>query len=305
MSKGGGSEQTTTNMPLPEQYEQLKKYWAEAGAMYQQPLEQYGGSTVSSRDQLSLDARDLVGGLGQEEYREAGRGFMTDVLGGEFMGGQGSNPLLDQKFQVMSDRISESYNRIVAPGTAGRFGAAGRSSSIGYDKAEGQDQRNLTEGLGRVATDVYYGDYNNRMQDRMAALGMLPGFAATDRADIGEKRAQGMVEENYSQRQLDDLIAKFNFGQLEPEARLDRFGGRVSNSLGFGTSTQTGSTSSGSAMTLGIMGLLGTLGGAALGGPVGASLGGMLAGGMGGGGGGGGGFNQGAMGYTELMDMWR
>jgi hypothetical protein len=284
MSKDGGTETTeTTSKPLPEQYEQLKTFWAESGRMYQNPTEQFGGQRIAGRDPLSTGARDRVGALGTEEYRENATGFLGDVLGGEFMGGPGDNPALDAKFQAMSDRIGESYNRIIRPGTAGRFGQAGRSTSMAHSRAEGQDQRNLGEALGRTSADVYYADYNNRMRDRMSALGLVPAIAGQERADIGEQRAQGMVEENYAQRQIDDIMARFNFDQAEPESRLNRFGGRVANNLGFGfnTSSTTGAGGGGTPLALGLMGLLGTLGGAAIGGPAGAMVGGTVAGGLG------------------------
>lgn len=231
------STTTTTNKPLKGQLSELKKFWKEAGTLYDQGgMEYFPGSTVAERDPFSLAARGAVAELGQSEYMNSAESYMGDVLGGRFIGE--SNPYLDDKFQVMSDRISDQYKRIVAPTTATRFGAAGRMGSPAYNKAMNMDQLNLTEGLGRLATDVYYGDYQQE-RDRMdRAMAAVPGFRGAQYGDINMMRQEGALGQQYEQAQLQDQIERFNFEQMEDEMRLDRYGSRVANNLGFGTSTQ-------------------------------------------------------------------
>jgi hypothetical protein len=283
MSSGTTTTETESK-PLPEQYEQIKKFWEESGRLYDTPLQDFPGSQVGQRDDASIRAGEMTEGLAGQEFKQSGYDFMNQTLQGDFMGGPGENPTLDAKWSAMSDRIGESYNRIVAPGTASRFAGAGRSGSMANMKSEGQDQRNLSEGLGRTQADIYYGDYNNRMRDRMQALGLMPAVSSVGYQDISENRKQGVIEENYTQRLLNDQVRRFNFAQLEPEQRLDRFGQRVNQNNGWGVNTSTAPDNSGQAIGLGVLGAATTLAGTALGGPLGGALASTVTGAAGGGG---------------------
>ena len=231
---GGTSTETTTNKPLPGQYEELKKFWAGAGDLFDKPLQQFSQSSVAERDPNSIAAGRMTGGLGSEDYRKYAEQFITQNLRGDFRGGPGENPELDAQFASMSDQIGESYNRIISPGTNSRWAAAGRGTSPGFMRAAGQDQKNL--------------------------------------GDIEQRRTQGGIEENYQQRLLDDLIQKFNFNQLEPEQRLDRYGARVGTNLGFGEQQTQSPDNSGLSIGLGAMGMLGKLGAASMMGPAAAAI---------------------------------
>jgi hypothetical protein len=271
----GTTETKSENKPLPEQYEQLKRYWSEAGRMYDQPLQDFPGSQVGQRDAASIRAGQMTEDLAGQEFKQSGYDFMGQVLDGDFMGGPGGNPTLDAKWSAMSDRIGESYNRITAPGDASRFAQAGRSNSMANVRSRGQNERNLGESLGRTQADIYYGDYNNRMQDRMSALGLMPSVASVGYQDIAENRKQGVIEEDYQQRLLNDQVRRFNFGQMEEEQRLDRFGQRVNSNNGWGTTTNQQPDNSGMAIGLGVLGAATTLAGS-FAGPLGAAAGGMI-----------------------------
>lgn len=256
------STETTTSKPLEEQYAQLKNMWGGAENLYNNHrMDYYGESTVGGRDDLSIAARDATAQLGSTpDYTDSAKQFLGQVMGGDFMGGPGQNPMLDEKFKVMSDRIGEQYNQITAPSTATRFAGAGRSGSDAYRNAMGQNERNLGESLGRTATDVYYGDYNNRMQDRMQGLGATTALRGMEYGDIGQMRGQGAIEEQYGQRQLDDSINRFNFNQQETENRFDRYAGRVGQPNSWGTNVKQ--TTGGGGVGAGILGMLGKVGGA-------------------------------------------
>lgn len=264
------STTTTVNKPLPEQYEGLKEFWSLARDRADIPYEFFPGSTVAERDPLSMQAREMTAMLGQDDYTDAAKGFVGQVLGGEYLKSRGQNPYLDERFSVMADRMNDAYSRITAPSLASRFGAAGSVGGSGYEMGLQANERSLGEALGRTATDVYYGDYENRMQDMFRAVGMTPMLRNMEYGDIGQTRQQGAIEENYLQRLLQDQISRFNFNQQEPDMRLDMLGQRMSTPSGYGTQTQetrmpnTGGLSIG----LGLLGMLGTLGGAALMGPL-------------------------------------
>lgn len=264
------SDQTETRserQPLPEQYDRLRdSIWPRADALSDRPLEFFPGSTVGERDVLSSYAHDMTRGLGGVDYTDAAKDMLGSVMGGDYVGVRGSNPLLDDRFNVMADRVGESFNRITAPSTATRFAGAGRSGSGAYNAAMDQNQRQLGRTLGELATNVYYDDYNRRIDDQFKALGLTPSIRNLDYGDIGQMRAQAGIEEAYDQRLVDDRVARFNFAQQEPESRLDRYLARIIQPGGYGitTETMTSPNTTGLALGLGAMGLAGTLGGAAL-----------------------------------------
>lgn len=267
----GETSQSSTSEPLPEQYDRLRGnlgglpegIWGEADRLYQDAKQYFPGSTVGQRDQASGTARSLTAGLSDVDYTNDARDFMGQTLRGEFMGGPGQNPMLDERFAQMSGRIGEQYNRIVAPGTSSRYAGAGRINSAAYRKSVDQDQVGLGRALGETATNVYYADYENRMDDRMSALGLTPGMRAVEHADINQNRQQGGIEEGYYQRLLNDSISRFNFNQNEPEGRLDRYQSRIMNPGGMGTTTSSMTSPDNTLLSLGLglFGLGGSLGG--------------------------------------------
>ena len=273
---GESSEKTETNStPLPEIYERLQQVgWPAVDDMFSAQKEFYPNSTVVNRDRFSGAARDLTSEYfghdtaGGPTTAEASKAFHGDVIGGAFMGGPGSNPMLDERFKVMSDRISESYKRIVGPQTATRFAAAGRTGSGAYNAAIDMDQRNLGETLGRTATDVYYGDYENRMRDRMQALGMGGLVQGMQMNEIGATRQQGMIEEDWDRQYLNEDIARHDFSQNEMDVRLDQFLNRLGQSgAGFGrntTKTQSSNGNIGAQIGLGLLGSATSLAGAGM-----------------------------------------
>lgn len=281
MGKGGGESQTTS-VPWGPQADQLRDFFAQAGQRSQIPLEYFPGSTVAGRDRQSVLARQQTEGLGSSAYRQSGQQYIGQVLGGDFM--KAGNPHLDDTFDALSSKVTETFNRNVMPGVNSRFAGAGRSGSSAHGLSAGAAQGQLADSLSEIGSKIYYGDYENRTRDRMQALALSPAIQGLEYQDIGQRRGQGMVEENYMQSLLNDSISRFNFNQTEPEARLDRFGNRVGGGANsFGATTQTGGGNSG-ALGAGILGLLGTIGGSffgapGVGGAIGSGLGSLFGGG--------------------------
>jgi len=245
--ESGSSQSETISKPTPERAEAIKKFLAMATNQSDVPLEFFGGNTVAGRDSSSIDARRQVEGLGGEGYRTSATSYLGDVLDGKFMGPQGENPLLDDRFDMLAKRVEEQQKRIVQPGLQTRFAGSGRSFSDAKDKAFQQNDRDVTRELGDIGTGIYYEDYNRRMADRQQAVGLTSSLQGLEYQDIGQRRQQGAIEEDYNQRLLNEDINRFNFNQTEPEQRIDRFGNRVQKNLGFGTNNTQGSTGTGDA----------------------------------------------------------
>jgi len=187
------------------------------------------------------------------------------------MGGQGQNPQLDAMYEMMSRKIGQQYNRTVQPGITSRFAGSGRLGSPAEMHARGVAQEGLGQALGDTATQLYYGDYQNRMQDRMTALGMAPGIAGMDRADIGLQLQGGAIDESYQQSLINDQMQRYQFGQTERYAALGQYAQTISGISGnYSTTTSTGMPGQSGAQTgvgigMGVLGIIASLytGGAA------------------------------------------
>lgn len=240
MGKDGSETTETKNVPWGPQGEQLERGYDWSRELSQIVKQYFPGQTVGGRDRLSIEARGMTGQLGGEEYRQQGEDYLTQILRGDFMQVGGENPYLDQLSDVYGNKAREQYQRSTAPTNFSRFAGAGRSSSDAMNKAMGQSNREFSEGLTRANAAIYKGDYDMRRDERFRALGMMPMMQGMSMNDIGQRRQQGAIEENYLQRLLNSDIDRFNFGQGEEDVRLDQFMQRISGNMGFGSrSSQT------------------------------------------------------------------
>ena len=244
----------------------LSSAWAASIAAsrdrFNDPLQFFTGSTVGERSadtgvsqQLT---RELLNGNRASDYAND---FLGQVAGGDFMQPGGGNPYLDDTFDVLSDRIGEKFNQIVTPTVNSRFAASGRSGSPAAGRARGRTDETLARELGELGTQIYYGDYEQRLGDRFSAAQLAPSLDQNELGLIGSVGAVGADNENYTQRLVNDAIQRFNFAQNEPEVRLDSYINRVQGAAGgYGTNQQVVPTgdSTGSAIA-GVAGILTTL----------------------------------------------
>lgn len=88
----------------------------------------------------------------------------------------GSNPYLDDVYNVASNRMTESFNEATMPSIAAQFGGAGRTGSEAHASAAGRASAELAEGLQGLAGDIYAPAYEaerNRMIQAASSLGQL------------------------------------------------------------------------------------------------------------------------------------
>ena len=207
---------------------------------------QFASSPMSSYGQLTPQA-DYLSGI-----RE---GITSDVLGSvqsQFggMGRTGTSPMAQQ---AVARGVTQAYAPIAA-----QLGSQER----------GREQAGMESAYGR----------------QLQAAGQLPGMQqAMDmrrRGAIADLGGVGSAYENLAQRQLQDQIARFQFGQQAPINALNQYAGLISPIAG-GFPTSVGTQPGGSSLATG---LGGALSGAALGSYVpglGTGLGALIGGGVG------------------------
>jgi hypothetical protein len=174
---------------------------------------------------------------GTEGIARAGNGITgaagnlaTQTLSGGFLG---SNPWLDQTF----NRAALGTQNQLASQFAGR----GRNISASQDLRSGQ--------LNDLATQIYGGAYDAERNRQQQVLGMSPGLAQGQYADLDRLLGVGQMQEGYQQQNLD---ARGN--------ALDQYMQRVGGNMGTTIKTSGGGNQFGGILG-GILGLGGLLGG--------------------------------------------
>jgi hypothetical protein len=136
-----------------------------------------------------------VGGAGNQQ--------LAQTAGGGFLG---SNPYLDQMFDVASGRAGEAFNEQTMPGIAAQFGSAGRTGGGIHQQVAGNAARQFGRDLQGMASDIYAPAYESE-RDRMinaaqgasgAGLGAaglgVDTFGQYNQADLGRR---GLASSQY------------------------------------------------------------------------------------------------------------
>jgi len=263
---GGGTDTTQETTPWGPYKDLHKFYTNEVQGAYGDEKSFFPGSTVEARSGDTAMSYDMLREFTtKNELGGQMSGFLGDVMGGQYMPGADGNPYLDDVFDKQSRKVTEAYQTTVMPTINSRFAAGGRSGSYAAGGARRGADQTLGRTLADMGTDVYYGDYERRMGDRFKAAGMAPAAQGMELGNIGAMRALGADQENYEGRMLQEAIARFQFGQNESDMRLDQFGSRLGVGGGYGSATgsQSGGGDAGLSVGLGVLGMLGSVGGAA------------------------------------------
>lgn len=201
------------------------------------------------------------------------------------------NPYLNQMFGTAAGKVGKSFQDIVMPSIASRYGLAGRTGSGAEQQAYESAMGQLGETLGGLASDIYGRGYEAERARQIQAAGML-GQAYT--TGTGQQLgAIGGIQDAYAQMMKDrlmysqlapsmayaDISPLFDIGGQQrayqqelidaPLKRLQSIGALLQPGLGFGSQTTTTPYYTNPAM--GTMG--GAMAGYQMGGPWGALIG--------------------------------
>ena len=230
MSSGGGSQTTTQRTePYAPAEPFLQDILGEAQNIYRSGAGRqfFPGSTVvpfATQTQSALD-------LGQAAALEqAGPSQLMNLAGStisDFASGAGQNQYLDQ---IRSGITSDVMGNI-----ATQFGGMGRTGTS--PMAQQAAARGITQAYAPIASQLSQQERTRQL----AAAGQLPSLQqqmdARRFGGIGQLSGVGGAYENLAQRQLQDQIARFQFGQQAPGQALSQYAGLVSP-IGSGFPTQ-------------------------------------------------------------------
>jgi len=273
MSSGGGNQTTTQRTePYAPAEPFLQDILGEAQNIYRSGIGRqfFPGSTVvpfATQTQSALD-------LGQAAALEAaGPSQLMNLAGStisDFASGAGQNQYLDQ---IRSGITSDVMGNI-----ATQFGGMGRTGTS--PMAQQAAARGITQAYAPIAAQLSQAERSRQL----AAAGQLPSLQqqmdARRFGGIGQLSGIGGAYEDLARRQLQDQIARFQFGQQAPMSALQQYAGLVSPiGSGFPTSLTNapsnrpgtlggafGGAVAGSALPASFLGGYGTMIGAGLGG---------------------------------------
>ena len=293
MSSGGGNQTTTQRTePYAPAEPFLQDILGEAQNIYRSGIGRsfFPGSTVVPFAQQTQEALNLQQAAALEQAQTSPLQAQAAQTFGQFAASpQSSYGQLTPQADYLSG-IREGITSDVLGQVQSQFGGMGRTGTS--PMAQQAVARGVTQAYAPLAAQLASQErgreqsgmesaFGRQLQAAGALPGIQQGFDMRRRGAIADLGGVGSAYENLAQRQLQDQIARFQFGQTAPMQQLQQYAGLISPiASGFPTGINTGpGTQSG--------GLGGAFGGAVAGsaltstlGPAGP-IGGALLGGLG------------------------
>lgn len=272
-------QQTTgksETMPWVETQPYYKDIYSRGAALAERPTQYFPDSTVAARSPQEVLASEQMTNRATagSALARAGTENLRATAAGEFLNPE-TNPYLAQTFRDASSEVTRAYQTAVIPGLTSRFAGAGgagmvrdpntgelRFASGALRNAGTRAQDVLAQNLNELGTQIFGGNYQQERSRQLAAAGAAGEVAMQDYGDIEALAAAGRGDRGYAQAVLEDAIARFEFGQEEPWARVERFRNLISQPT-FSTTKSRNTMTDDYELIGSILGGAGSLGGIA------------------------------------------
>ena len=220
---GGGSEQTGTQTITNQIDPMLKPYvefgLGEARRLYEKPtpyapFQTYVSPSDATTKALSgIEQRALAG---SPLLREA-QAQSQKTISGDYLSG---NPFFTGAFQNATRDISNQFGQNIMD-IRSKLSSAGRYGSGAQTALEGRAAEGLATGLSDIAGKLAYQNYADERTRQQAATMAAPEMAQADYNDLSKLLSAGLAREGYSQAQIADQLARYQYQM--PESRLSTF----------------------------------------------------------------------------------
>jgi len=205
----GSSSQQSYVDPVQTRYlQQLYEDSSRIGAY------QYGPGRVSGFNENQNQAFDLARdrAVGGSATMRGAESELQRTLAGDYLNPD-SNPALAEYARRAGENFRGEVNALGSSmESMGRTGSG--AHQVGNDRA----QRNLSQGL----ANLYGGAYEAERGRMAGAVGQAGMFAENDYRDINALASVGAQQQGQSQRFLDDVVARYQFGQDRNYQALER-----------------------------------------------------------------------------------
>jgi len=219
---GGGGSSTTTQNIDPAILPYITYGLEEAKGLYQQTGPQYYPS-----DTYVPASAQTTSALSQAEARAkagsplvpAAQTQMQNVIQGNYLG---ANPYLSSAMSGAASAATQAYNDAIQ-GTRSGASQAGRYGSNAMFDQTSRAQQNLANALAQEAGRLMYQNYGAERGYQQQAVQQAPAMAMADYADINQLALTGQTYEDYAKDKLNADIARFEYGQNLPYAKLESY----------------------------------------------------------------------------------
>lgn len=213
---GGGESQTTTTQPPAYALPSLRYLTRRAESLARNdrlqfyPGQTYAGQAPETLQALGLQAERATAG---SPLIGAAQGQLYDTLSGRYLDPT-SNPAFQKGAQDIRAQVGGMFS------SAGRYGSGAMANQA-------------TEAMSDLAARTYESERQRQIQGMLFA----PQLANQDYYDIARLAEVGGAREGFDQKGIDEAMARFNFGEMEPWQRLQMFQGLISGIPGSVTTT--------------------------------------------------------------------
>ena len=251
---GGDTEQVsiaqTTSGDEPPAYAKpsLERVLAEAGSLFDTPSTYFPGQgyvDFSAPTRAALDAGEARAMAGSAinpalqasvlrglNFQNPATDMLTATARGDYV--SNGNPYLDAALQPAIDRVQGMYSRAGRLGSGANVGAITQATAPIYAQDYARE-RALQQQAQQSLASLSQADAG--IQQRSAQLS--PTATAMDYEDIGRLAGFGQVRETKAAEALADEMARFDFGQNEPQRRLQNYAALVKGGTVGGNRTNT------------------------------------------------------------------
>lgn len=245
-----------------------------------EPLQFFPGQTYAPQTEAELEQIQAL----MEAAQAWGGTVMAPWMGALQAPDVANNPYVTGMAEAIEGRVGRALEEDWLPAaTMGSWAAGDAPGGTGLDLTRGTALRGAADVMSENLADLYGGAYRAGLGAQQGALSMAPGMMGGAAGFYGQA---GGLERAEDQRAIDEEMARFQFGQLEPYQRAQLAAGTL---LPIGQGFPSMETTQVSTSTPSTFQQLASIGSLAMGGMGLAGMGpmaGMMGGGMGGMGGG-------------------
>jgi len=220
-SGGGGTSESRSELD-PTVRPFVEFGLGEAKNLYQTTTPEYfAGQTYVSPSAQTESALSLA-----EQQARAGspltQAALNQQLGtvqGQYLG---ANPYFEAAMRPAAQSATQAYNDAIkqAQSSAALTGRYGSNVSADLQNRAAQT---LASTLTNKAGELAYQNYANERARQEAAAVQAPQLAQARYQDINQLMNVGQVREDYSQKALEDAIARYEFEQNKPYTKLQAY----------------------------------------------------------------------------------
>jgi hypothetical protein len=221
---GGGSEQTGSQTVTNSIDPMLRPYvdfgLQEAKRLYQNPTPYAPFQTYVDPSSQTLSA---LGGIERRATTgnpliPAAQAQLQKTITGDYL--SAGNPFFQSAFQAAARPVEQQFGQNIMD-IRSKASSAGRYGSGAQTNLENRAATGLSTALADIGGKLAYQNYGDERTRQANAILAAPQMAEADYLDTSKLLASGLAREGYTQAQIQDQLARYQYQM--PESRLSTF----------------------------------------------------------------------------------